>query len=803
MRNSLLKKINLKRSGLKHFSLEHLNLKYFNLKHFKPKRLQPRRPLAAAALAFAAAVRILTLLHPLPLPAPDREDGEWAQYAGTVADLDCYTDTADGERKRLVYVQAAAAADAKGREGGGEGIGLICRLSEESLLPHIGSRIRIQGRIRHFRQASNPGEFDAAGYYGRQGYACELTQAVITGESREYSRFRHGLYRLKEHMIQALELLLPAREASAVKAMLLGEKKGMDRELKELYQNTGISHILAISGLHVSILGMGVYGFLSRFLGKRLSCMGAGFFLFSFLCMTGFSASSMRAGIMSAFLLTARLIGRTYDTATALSVAAALLLVENPAFLEDSGFLLSFSAAFGAAVLLPAFEKMKPLWRVPSGSDTGWEGWIYRLCGRLSDSFRASFCISLAALPPMLGSFYEWNLLSVPVNLAVIPLMGILMGGCILLAAVGGLLLLFGAQWLVLLRPVVWLVRGILMFYELLCRLAGGGAAGRMRTGAPELWQLLFFYGLLLLLIVLAHKLPRPVGMCAGAALCLIFCLNPFQRTQVTMLDVGQGDCIHIRTAQGHHYLCDGGSTSQKDTGTWQVIPYLKHQGVNRLELIFVSHWDEDHINALTRILEWAGEGGIRVGGLVLSADGPVDEAFAGLCQTAGEAGVPVYRMAAGERITDGSVSFYALYPARPLPGQEAQNRNNASLTMRFAVSEKGKERFSMLFTGDIEAEGEEVLLRSAPPDALASTILKTAHHGSDSSTTQPFLDAVRPRAALISAGREPSYGHPSREVLERLEAGGIPCFVTARTGAITVTLRREDVSVETFLKVD
>lgn len=759
--------------------------------------LLPRRPLAAASLAFAAAVRILTLLHPLPLPAPEGQEGEWAEYTGTVAELDCYTDAGDEEQRRLVYVQDASRFQNSGSQAGsGKGTGLICRMTEESPLPHLGSRIRVRGRIRHFRQAANPGEFDAAGYYGRRGYACELTQAVLTGESREYSRFRHGLYQLKEHMIQALELLLPAREASVVKAMLLGAKKGMDRELKELYQNTGISHILAISGLHVSILGMGVYGFLSRFFGKRLSVMGAGFFLFSFLCMTGFSASSMRAGIMSAFLLTARLAGRTYDTATALSVAAALLLVENPAFLEDSGFLLSFSAAFGASVVLPSFEKMKGSVR---GRDQA--GWRRRFWEKISGGFLASFCISLAALPAMLGSFYEWNLLSVPVNLAVIPFMGLLLGGCLLLAGAGGCLLLFGTQPLELLRPVAWLVRGILFFYEQLCRLAGGGAVGRIRTGAPKTWQFFVFYGLLFLLLACARRIPRLVGMCTGAALCLIFCLSPVQKAQVTMLDVGQGDCIHIRTAEGRDYLCDGGSTSQKDTGTWQVIPYLKHQGVNRLELIFVSHWDEDHINALTAILEWSGEGGIQVGGLVLSADGPRDRAFEELCAAAGEAGVPVYRMAAGDRITDGSASFWALYPSRPRPGQEAQDRNNASLVMRYAVSEKGKEWFSMLFTGDIEAEGEAELLRTAPRGALSCTILKAAHHGSDSSTTQPFLDAASPQAALISAGRENSYGHPSQEVLDRLEAGGVPYYVTARAGAVTLTLCREGVSIETFLK--
>ena len=171
-----------------------------------------------------------------------------------------------------------------------------------------------------------------------------------------------------------------------MKAMLLGDKKGMDREIKSLYQAAGISHVVAISGLHISILGTGVYNLLSALFdrlqaarqkfppgkrgrpssgkvssGKIPACAVSAFFLLSFLFMTGFSASSMRAGIMFALSLTARLLGRTYDTATALSVAAALLLVENPAWIDDTGFQLSFTAAFAASAAVPAFSDMDNL----------------------------------------------------------------------------------------------------------------------------------------------------------------------------------------------------------------------------------------------------------------------------------------------------------------------------------------------------------------------------------------------------------------------------------------------------------
>ena len=281
-----------------------------------------RRPLAAAALLFVAAVRMITLLRPLPVPEPDREDGQWAVYTGTVSDIVSYTDTQSGNPVRLVYLEDAASetGSASQNTNFNSSFQIICRLTESSYLPGIGSRIRCEGEVSHFREATNPGEFNAKEYYNRQGIAFELRDAAVTGSSQNDSLYRQALWRLKNHMGNALEALLSPEDASVMKAMLLGDKKGMDREIKSLYQAAGISHVVAISGLHISILGTGVYNLLSALFarlqaarqkfppgkrgrpssgkvssGKIPACAVSAFFLLSFLFMTGFSASSMRA----------------------------------------------------------------------------------------------------------------------------------------------------------------------------------------------------------------------------------------------------------------------------------------------------------------------------------------------------------------------------------------------------------------------------------------------------------------------------------------------------------------------------
>lgn len=825
-----------------------------------------RRPLAAASLLFITTVRLVTLLHPLPVPKPDRADGQQAEYTGTVSDIICYTDTESGEPVRLVYLGNAASSSVPSfqeavpasRDGGipssdpAGSYQIICRLSEHSYLPKIGSLIRCKGEVSHFREATNPGEFDAKKYYNRQGYAFELRDVSVTGAGQDYSSYRQLLWKLKTRMGRALELLLSPEDASVMKAMLLGEKKGMDQEIKSLYQAAGISHVVAISGLHISILGMGVFHLLRRLFGRLgrpgsgqlPACTVSAFFLLSFLFMTGFSASSMRAGIMFALSLAARLLGRTYDTATALAVAAALLLVENPAWIDDTGFQLSFTAALAASIAVPAFSRMDPLrdwllkrnaggniqrYRKPkSGSPPwgrakhSWKDIPVRLRDRLGESipsgFRSSFCVSMVTLPLVLSSFYEWNVLSVAVNLVVIPLMGILLGGCILLASLGSLLLFAGEEWLSLLTPAALPVKGILFLYETLCLAGSTGGIGLFRPGAPQLWQILLFYACLLALFLSAGKLPRIAGYVSCSFLCLIFLMGKPAGIQVTMLDVGQGDCIYIRTPDGSHYLCDGGSTSKLQTGTWQVIPFLKHQGVSRLELIFISHCDTDHISAIKEILDWSGEGKVKIGGLVLAASGTEDEMRASLIETAQKNGVPVYRMEAGDQIRRGSALFQAVYPfsEKNASGKASADRNASSLVLRFSrlrgseapsmeadTPKQGrpKETFSLLLTGDLEAGGEKQILERCPELVSGCTILKTAHHGSDTSTSQAFLDAARPQAALISCGRNNSYGHPHEEVLSRLDAAGIPVFLTAERGAITVREQNGTVTVETFLR--
>ena len=803
-----------------------------------------RRPLCLAMLGFVAAVRVITWIKPLPVPSPPAEDGQRCTIVGTVRDIVSYTDMTTGRPIQLIFLKAAASDTSFDLQNNSEfsnsdhfnqpisnttteykdAAQVICRLSSENLLPEvenrlpeIGSRVRYQGKARHFREATNPGEFDERAYYAGLGISMQLTDAVLTGKSRNYSAYRHFLYEIRCRAGDILETVFPEKEASVAKAMLLGEKKGIDRELKNLYQEAGIAHILAISGLHISLLGMGLYRLLTLRLSRKTASLLSSFVLISYLIMTGASPSAVRAVFMFFLYMLAGLAGRTYDMPTALSLAAVLLLVENPAYLSNSGFQLSFMAAAGAAVVIPRFSRM--------GSEAARAGGGIRytppagpLKSKLIEGLRASFCISLTTLPVLLASFYEWNLFSVLLNVLVIPLMGVLMGGILLLVLTGGLFTGLGAAGGTLLSMMALPVRGIFLIYEKLCLLTQH-LPGRWHAGMPHMWQILLFYAGLAVLLVLAEKIPKKAGWPLAAMLCLIFAVNPRGETQLTMLDVGQGDCIYIRTESGNHYLYDAGSTSRKDTGTWQVIPFLKYQGVDRLEAVFVSHWDEDHVNGLDAVFEWADQSGIPIGGLVLPGEGPDGDEPDKLLESARNHGIPVYRMIAGEELSDGNTSFLCLHPQK---NGFYKDRNASSLVLKLCVKGDGEESaFTALLTGDVEAEGEMRMLeeereaknsmeaehsmeaKNSREHLVGCDILKTAHHGSDTSTTEEFLDAAAPSLALISCGKNNSYGHPHKEVLQRFEERGIPVLITTDCGAVTIRSKNKKIKVQTFLDVD
>ena len=697
----------------------------------------------------------------------------------------------------------------------------LCYLEKNEALPKAGSYVRVFGEVSPFLLATNPGEFDTAAYYRRKDCLFALRKTKITAQTKNYGRLEEFLSQLRYESEVLFRKLLGEKNGATASAMVLGRKKGMDSEVKALYQGAGISHLLAISGLHLSLIGAGLFGLLKKVrLPVALSAGISTWILIVYAQLTRMGISTRRALVMFLLFLAAGLLKRTPDLPTSLAVAALLLLVPKPQRILDAGFQLSFSAVLGIAVMIPVlqdgWEDAAPSLRVTDGV-TGWNiarAAIVRAYRLLRKNILAGLGITMTMLPFLLIHFYEWSPWSVLLNLAVIPLMGILLPCLIGLQLVARLTALVHCLELPQ-HLLCTAIEAIFSCYEQLCRFTTALPGSILHTGYPT-WQALAAYTIGLIALAVSGKKLRP-HLRLAAAVCLmgIFLIRLPGELNVTMLDVGQGECVGIETREHHVYLVDAGSTSKKKTGQYQIIPWLKYIGTRSVEGIFITHWDEDHISALGELLEWSKSSRVKIRRIFLPDVALKDEVLETLLQQIEEAEVSVEYLSAGEHMTDGALQISCLHPyAKKVP----EDRNDASLVLRLSQGD-----FQMLLTGDLEKSGEDWLVEQARPaveqtqpagqeqalpcapstqpaaqNPLRCTILDAGHHGASNATGEALLDLAQPELVLISCGKNNRYGHPAPETLKRLEERGIRWYSTAEVGAIQVHVGKKKVKIET-----
>ncbi|MDO4261483.1 MAG: DNA internalization-related competence protein ComEC/Rec2 [Eubacteriales bacterium] len=645
-----------------------------------------------------------------------------------------------------------------------------------------GAYLSLSGTIYPLTESTNPGQFDSRLYYEGKGisYTVYADGAALLGT--EPRPVREGLMRLRARIGEVYDQVLEERDSGILKAMVLGDKADLDEETEDLYRQNGISHLLAISGLHVSLVGMGMYRLLKKLLGFRLAAgIPTILLLAAYSWMTGASVSSVRAACMCALAVLADLAGRTYDMLTAMGTAALGLMLQNPLCVRQSAFLLSFGAVLGIALA-------GPLWRL-----------LREKRGKLSDSLSVSLSVLLATFPLLLFFFSEYALYSTLLNLLVIPLMSVLMA-CGLLCGLAGFF------WLPAARLPAIPCSLILSVYKALgerCLTLPGAV---LRTGSPAVWKIAAYYAALTAVFLLfyrekrrkkyrrqgtTYRLPRKLAAgCAGLLLAAaaLLCVRVRTGLTVTVLDVGQGDAVFLELYDGTTFLCDGGSTSVSKVGTWRILPFLKAEGIQQVDYLMLSHMDQDHINGIRELLE--GEK-IRVGHALLPGLAAWDEAYEEMASLLAGAGIPILCLNTGDRLESEEIALTCLWPRE---GARSGDRNELSLVMEVEYGE-----FRMLLTGDIGESAERELCGLGLLEPV--DVLKTAHHGSRYSSTAAFLKAVRPSVSVISCSASNRYGHPGEETLERLAAAGSAVRVTMDCGAVRVWTDGEKVRVRGFLE--
>ncbi len=692
---------------------------------------------------------------------------------------------------------------------------IICKL-EGTELP-LGCRVTLRGSFAPMQGATNPGEFDTAAYYRSLGVGGRLTRAELLAVGEGYWPVREWLYSFRLFLEERLKQALPEEKAGILCALLLGDRTDLPQATQELYRQNGILHILSISSLHITILGMSLYKLLRRLGVPVWAAAAAGsVFLLLYGALTGFGVSACRAIGMYLIRMLGEILGRTYDMLTALGVMGALMVWKNPYYLQHSGFLLSYASVLGAGVLGPAFAAFREREKAETALSGGWRRIekAGKAAGKwLGQSFVTSLAVTLATLPVQLWYYYEVPVYSAGLNLLVLPLVKPLM----LLG-----LVLLALPWAF---PAATAAGLILQWYEWLCRLCGNMPFHLWSPGRPEFWQIAAYYGMLGIILAVGGKRrqgqsrrgqgrqgQRQQGqgrtekkrhrvLPVGALVCAVGLLGI--RTDrgpcVTFLDVGQGDCIVLQTGSGETYLFDCGSSSRSGAGEYVLAPFLKYNGIRTLDAVFVSHPDEDHINGIQELLEMGEKSGISVRRIILPdvAEKLKKEQFTELLKAAEGMGdsVEIRYICAGDSWKCDEAEFWCLHPAQ---GWQEEDPNAYSACFYVKFSSGG---VSLLLTGDVEGEGERALIGQLERQGIGKVdVLKVAHHGSGGATSEELLERLQPELAVISCGRNNRYGHPHPALLERLDRAGSTVLGTAERGAVSVWPEENGIRVRLFV---
>ncbi|HEX3078803.1 MAG TPA: DNA internalization-related competence protein ComEC/Rec2, partial [Lachnospiraceae bacterium] len=545
---------------------------------------------------------------------------------------------------------------------------VVVYLSEEANLA-IGYLVNLTGEFIPLTKATNPGQFDEYSYYKSLGVTCKMYARSLEVTLAKEAIITDALYRIKLKLTNQILQLLPIKEAGLMNAILIGDKALLMDDIKELYQENGLSHLMAVSGQHISLLGYGLYRLLKKLtLPKQIAITLPILFLLGYGVIVGFSVSATRAIVMFAICMAATLIGRTYDMLSALSLAGIVLLLWSPLQLFQAGFLFSFAAVLGICVLYPRLceavvikdRRAQAVWK----------------------AFLLSLATQLTTIPLTCYFFFEFSIYSVFINLLVVPLCSFMVVTsflaclCSLLSNLVGQFCIGGTYYL-------------LQFISFLLKLPQHLPYHLILIGKISILSMMGYYCFLSAITYLYGKTKQGKCWCCMALLLIFLRTQLPKGIMVTCLDVSQGDGTVIY-CEGNVVMVDGGSSDVANLYQYRIKPFLKSLGIRHIHSVFVSHADQDHISGILDCLRYMPvlenadrvamknyQGEITIGQLVVPKLISYDEGFMELIELAEVKKVEVVYLEAGQVYQLEEMTFTSLHPGLEYSGGD---KNSSSM---------------------------------------------------------------------------------------------------------------------------
>ncbi len=654
----------------------------------------------------------------------------------------------------------------------GKRINLIGKIREEDKrkidsiynLIHPGNFISISGTYSKGKEIRNPGEFDYDKYLRKKGISGIVTSYDINGFkilNDETKYFQNNIFQIRKSIYKKILALQSGQTAALLKSLLLADRSDIDYDTKIEFINSGVIHVLAVSGLHTGFIILFLLLIFGRF-NLYIRSLAAILGLLLFMCITGLPVSVFRASVMAIVIIVAFILNRSTNLFNSLALAALIILIVNPAEIYSPGFQLSFSAVLSIGVIFPLFQNGINKLKIKSN-----------FLKYLILLFAVSVSVEIGTLPVTVAYFRKLSLIAPVTNLIVIPLIGL-----ILLVAIGTLLISMVFPFIASVYAAANDLFTFILFK--IIRISGNLEYSFVWIRNFFLYDSLVFYALLILYI---YCFPRFKSVSAKSSLLVLAVMNflvfssynnkelfHLHELSLLMIDVGQGDSFLLQMPDGKTALIDAGPVSSYfDAGEYTLIPLLDYLGIKKIDYGFISHLDLDHYGGFISLIHKH-----RIKEIFKPSFDSTDINDIKFEKFLLENNIPyLYYRKEIKKLKN--LRVYSLYNG--LNNHYPKNERSGVIKIVF-----GKNSF--LFTGDAESNREKILL-SVYKSFLKADILKIGHHGSASGTSNSFLNTVSPGFSLISAGIQNKFGHPSQKIIDRLRAIKSKIYRTDKLGAV------------------
>lgn len=632
----------------------------------------------------------------------------------------------------------------------------------------LGDEIRFSGKPLS-DEIRNEGETDFTNYNKAHNIL-----SVIFGEVEKTSTSKSTkllvkdyLYNVRKSHASRVDYLLNKEESEIIKTLLLGINI-IDKEQIQQFRSTGLIHLLAISGLHISIIGMILFTILKRLIGYRVGAVLT-FIVISVYCLyTGLHVSTLRATIMLGIYLGGYIFIRRYDGSSALSLAIILFLLYNPFYLQDIGFLLSFTAIAGIFYIEPRLKES-----ILFGDNI------------VISSIRIMLSVQLALIPILLYYFYKLPTYGLIANLAVLPIMPLIVILAILMIITSYIYL-----------PIALFFAGgvhyLLVYWLKVMELLNKLPFNELLVGRPYILVIMIYMLTVLLWIFKMKKRWIFTTLSSMLIILLVINISDWKNLTLHFMDVGQGDSM-IMDYHGKYIMIDGGGKigreNELNVGSRILMPFFESQGIKSIHTVFITHTDYDHIYGIIELVKFMT---IKEIVLPITYKDENNKWLDIIREIANENSIKIYYMAEGDVWRLGDVQITCLGPDE---ADVIVENNNNSLLLYIQYEE-----FDGIFLGDTTKKKERAIIPYIQNIETQIEVVKIAHHGSATSSSKEFLEVAKPTISIISVGIDNQYGHPNKEVVERLNMYSKYIYMTSNQGEIIIRTDGKTTKIESVL---